>query len=188
MQSGNSTARPQSTARSNPNISARISTARSSARGIARGSGAVSNYQQVKNALTFVCLAGGHAEEDRKTVLGILDELNSKTQTSAMIRSEEGELNQGGKEEEAVSSVSINQFLILLHKSKTISFRGVYGVDSYTGEVLKLFGRGPRVLDMSLTEEFLKYESSTRSFKSIMTKTFTSTTDAVSIDMANLKK
>lgn len=163
------TARPPSTGRSeNPQPTDR---SKLSARASARGSSAVSNYQQVKNALTFVCLAGGHAEEDRTAALKILDEVN--------------------KERHAVdlqSSVAIHQFLILLHKSKTLSFRGVYGLDSRTGEALKLFGRGPRLLDLALAEEFHKYESSTRSFKAIATNSLTSTTDAVSIDWSKLKK
>jgi len=166
---------------------------RESSRGSARGSGLISNYQQVKNALTFVCLAGVHAEEDRRAVLNMLDEWNTKARATANpnanIQSEEEE-----EEEEGTGNVDtpilIHQFLILLHNNKTLSFRGVYGINSYTGELLKLFGRGPRVLDTTLAEEvgFFKYESSTRSFKLISTKSITSTIDAVSIDLTYLKK
>jgi hypothetical protein len=52
----------------------------------------------------------------------------------------------------------------------------------------KIFGRGPRTLPESVVGQFLKYESSSRSFKPLPSRSLTSTTDAVSVDAAKIKK
>ena len=42
---------------------------------VVNGVSKMSNQQQIKNALTFVCLAGEHFNQDRVTALGIIDKL-----------------------------------------------------------------------------------------------------------------
>ena len=80
------------------------------------------------------------------------------------------------------------QFLIVMHQSKMLSFKGLYLVDSYTGDICKLTGRGPKQLSLNLITEYFKYESSSRSFRKLPTITLTSICDAVSIDPTKLKK
>ena len=46
-----------------------------SAAPVVNGVSKMSNQQQIKNALTFVCLAGEHFNQDRVTALGIIDKL-----------------------------------------------------------------------------------------------------------------
>lgn len=97
------------------------------------------------------------------------------------------------------------QFLIVMHQSKMLSFKGLYMVDAQTGTIViiyimscciiigiglisKLCGRGPRVLPNEVIAEFFKYESSSRSFRKLPTLTLNNICDAVSVDPTKLKK
>ena len=91
----------------------------------------------------------------------------------------------GNKEDGAIGPL---QFLIVMHQSKMLSFKGLYLVDSFTGDICKLTGRGPKQLSMNLISEYFKYESSSRTFRKLPTITLTSICDAVSIDPTKLKK
>ena len=83
------------------------------------------------------------------------------------------------------------QFLVVMHQSKMLSFKGLYLLDpsSPSGDsICKLTGRGPKQLPRSLVTEYFKYESSSRSFRKLPTIALTSICDAVSIDPTKLKK
>lgn len=90
-----------------------------------------------------------------------------------------------GNAEEAAAPL---QFLIVMHQSKMLSFKGLYLVDAHSGDITKLTGRGPRLLSVRLITEHFKYESSSRSFRKLPTVALTSICDAVSIDPTKLKK
>jgi hypothetical protein len=77
-----------------------------------------------------------------------------------------------------------------MHQSKMLSFKGLYIVTGGTGEseIRRLSGRGPRVLPLTVIEEYYKYESSTRSFRKLPTLSLNSTCDAVSVDPTKIKK
>jgi calmodulin-regulated spectrin-associated protein len=133
---------------------------------------AMSNMQQVKNALSNVCLAGGHFALQRDEALKAIDLYHSGQASLLEIR----------------DNAPVAQFVILFFHAKSFSYRGVYGVDPQTGDMVRMVGKGPRILPEQLIEEYLKYETSSRSFKPLPTKSLTATTDAVALDPAKLKK
>jgi hypothetical protein len=53
---------------------------------------------------------------------------------------------------------------------------------------MKIFGRGPRILLEAYVKTYLKYETSSRSFKQLPSKSITSTTDGVCVDASKIKK
>ena len=57
-----------------------------------------------------------------------------------------------------------------------------------SGNIVRIYGRGPKVLSESQVEEFLKYETSSRSFKALPMKSLGGTADAVSLDPSKLKR
>jgi hypothetical protein len=77
----------------------------------------------------------------------------------------------------------------LLNRSdNTIAFHPFSFKNTKTGSINRIYGRGPKTLLPTHIEEFFKYESSSRTFKILGTKTLTGTTDAISVDPAKLKK
>ena len=129
-----------------------------------------SNYLSIKNALNSVCLAGTHFDEQRNYTLSILD---LKANNS----------NHNG-------SLQTTQFLILFHHSKCLSYKGLYEVCPYTGKILKLVGKGPKCIDTKQIQNYLKYETSTKSFKILSIYSIAATVDAISMDpsLVKLKK
>jgi hypothetical protein len=78
----------------------------------------VSNQQQIKNALTAVCLAGSHFDNQRQEAISKLDQYYASREN-------------GGP-----PSGPINQFIILLFNAKSLSFRGIYAVSPINGEFI----------------------------------------------------
>ncbi|KAI9216447.1 CKK domain-containing protein [Blastocladiella britannica] len=61
-------------------------------------------------------------------------------------------------------------FVILLRGAKNHSFKGLYTHLVETGQIVKLYGSGPiEVSDQDITDHF-KYDSGSRSFKSLSTR------------------
>jgi len=93
--------------------------------------GTLSNYSQVKNAISSVCLAGTTFDQQRLEVLELLDfcrhgkELNARH--SALLGDD------GGALEELKASVS--HFLVMFFQAKTLSFKGVYANMGNSGEL-----------------------------------------------------
>ena len=52
----------------------------------------------------------------------------------------------------------------------------------------KIFGKGPKELADSAVAEYLKFESSSKSFKNLPVKSFSSAVDGVIIDASKRKK
>eukprot|EP00602_Paraphysomonas_sp_CaronLab_P012130 CAMPEP_0185042642 /NCGR_PEP_ID=MMETSP1103-20130426/42465_1 /TAXON_ID=36769 /ORGANISM="Paraphysomonas bandaiensis, Strain Caron Lab Isolate" /LENGTH=1575 /DNA_ID=CAMNT_0027582743 /DNA_START=15 /DNA_END=4742 /DNA_ORIENTATION=- len=129
----------------------------------------LSNAQQIKNALMNVCLAGSHQSVQREETLDAMDDIVAHI-------------------EKAESPSGYVQFVIVMHQSKMLSFKGLYIVDGHTGDITRLCGRGPRIIPTSVIAEYFKYESSTRSFKKLPTLTLANTCDAISVDPTKLKK
>ncbi len=73
--------------------------------------------------------------------------------------------------------------MILLKGQKNHSFRGLYSYDPELDQVMKvhLGTHGPDILDVSLVQEFYKYDSGSRGFKTMPMKSFGRTVHAVSI-------
>ena len=56
------------------------------------------------------------------------------------------------------------------------------------GCVEKIFGKGPKELADATVSEYLKFESSSKSFKNLPVKSFSSAVDGVIIDSTKRKK
>ncbi|KAJ8602368.1 hypothetical protein CTAYLR_004207 [Chrysophaeum taylorii] len=123
----------------------------------------MTNNRSVSNALVQVCLAGPHCA----TALA-----------------------------DAVSAMNESHFdhhVVLLKDDAVRSFRGLYAVQlgrrrsagSSSGgpyccvEAEKIYGRGPARFGESNVAAFFKYDSATRAFQALPSKSFTFTTDAV---------
>ena len=52
----------------------------------------------------------------------------------------------------------------------------------------KIFGKGPKELTDAAVSEYLKFESSSKSFKNLPVRSFSSAVDGVIIDFAKRKK
>ena len=131
---------------------------------------------QVKNALSNVCLAGSHHDIQRSEAFQAIDQI----------------LAQGLIMDEINNNkiININQFIILFYHSKSLAFRGIYGIIPNTNptEFIRIFGRGSKLLKDIQVESYMKYSSSSHNFVTIPTKSITQTTDAISIDPSKLKK
>lgn len=141
----------------------------------------LSNQQLIKNAISNVCLAGAHFEAQRVEAIQSIDYWHTGEGAEARRKSI-------GDAVVASPTASVAQFIILFFHSKSLSFRGLYAVDPYTGAIHKIFGRGPKSLPVLCIEDYFKYESSSRSFKKLPVKSLSSTVDAVSVDPSQLKK
>ena len=100
----------------------------------------------------------------------------------------------------------INQFVVMFYKSKIISFKGIYILNPSRGRLLwdngflflnfhgrlgcfeKIYGKGPKEIDDSVVEEYLKFESSSKSFKSLPVKSFSSAVDGIILDVTVTRK
>ncbi|KAJ3000568.1 hypothetical protein HDV02_004863 [Globomyces sp. JEL0801] len=113
-----------------------------------------SNKVIVKNALLHVCLAGTLNKGVKEEVLQDLNE------------SKAGHFSLN-------SNRDVNNF----------SFRGLYFWDPNLDQTLKLYAGcvGPTEIDPSAVLEFYKYDSGARTFKSIPTRSFGRTVDAIAI-------
>ena len=56
------------------------------------------------------------------------------------------------------------------------------------GEIFKIFGKGPKLILSNYVQDYLKYETASRTFKILPTKNLSATVDAISVDPAKLKK
>ena len=83
---------------------------------------------------------------------------------------------------------SVSQFVVLFYHSKTLSFRGLYAVDPLTASLYRIYGRGPIELPQDRISGYLKYETGSRSFVRVPTKTLGQTVDAVSVEPSALKR
>ncbi|KAG5459944.1 MAG: microtubule-binding calmodulin-regulated spectrin-associated-domain-containing protein, partial [Olpidium bornovanus] len=101
-----------------------------------------SNRQLVRNALVHICLAGTVNTNTKEEVLEDLD------------------------------GFAGDNFVILFRGTKDHAFRALYSYDAKTSEVLKVYGTGPMSLTGAQVAEFYKYDSGSRSFKTVPTKSF----------------
>ena len=127
----------------------------------------VSNQQSVKNALTSVCLAGAHHDIPRNEAIQAIDHAFIH---GVFLRDEDPTIT------------VVNQFVILFQSSKSLSFRGIYAVVPMSDDLIRIYGKGPKLIKVSQIDAFFKYSSSSRSFVDIPSKSITNTTDAISID------
>ncbi|CAM9763187.1 unnamed protein product [Chrysoparadoxa australica] len=126
-----------------------------------RSSSRATNRQLVRNAITRLCLAGAHLEQQKFQALEALDGADATT------------------------------FIILLAQSKVLSFKGLFKLVDVKGEapvLHKLYGLGPTYLAESEVVGFFKYNSAAREFRKVHSRSFGTTTDAVSIEVSRLKK
>ena len=83
---------------------------------------------QVKNALNNVCLAGSHYDVSRSEVMACIEDAGLKGVTVSDQR------------------VPISQLIVLLFQSKSLAFRGVYGISPLCDDFIRIYGKGPRSL------------------------------------------
>lgn len=141
----------------------------------------LSNFVQTKNAITHVCLAGGHQEERRLEVLDLLDFYAQGRQSATL------PLLQGDFLVAEDMRGRIAQFVLMFYKAKTLAFKGVYVLDPKSKQLVRVFGKGPARINSEgevadLAKEFLKFETSSKSFKSLPVKSLTSTVDAIILE------
>ncbi|CAM9098942.1 unnamed protein product [Ectocarpus sp. 4 AP-2014] len=124
-----------------------------------RGLSRRSNRKLVRNAINFLCLAGGHLQERKARAL------------------------------EALDSHPASNFVVLLAHTKLLSFKGLYacrGEDD--GSADRVFGLGPPHVDATMASGFYKYNSAAREFREVHSKTLGKTTDAISMEPTRLKR
>ena len=54
------------------------------------------------------------------------------------------------------------------------------------GELVRVYGKGPKALLDTMIEDVFKYENASRQFTKLASKRITATTDAVSVDTTKL--
>ena len=151
----------------------------------------MSNVSQVKNAISHVCLAGTTFQQQREEALHSIEHWTQPRTYHIHPHPHEHDVDaqgNGGMNPDTTTVLSVTHFVILLYHAKSLSFRSIYAVDPMTNEMKKIHGRGPRILLETYVEGYFKYETSSKSFKALQTKTLTSTADAVSVDPSKLKK
>lgn len=133
-----------------------------------------------------MCLAGAHLETVRLDALSQLDIHSGK------VNGKDGKAVHNLVTAGYANALNFVQFVLLLYHSKTLSFRGIYGVSTQSagdgGSLVRIFGKGPKHVKENMIEGYYKYQSSARAFKELHAKTMTSTTDAVSMDPSKWKK
>jgi len=156
----------------------------------------LSNYAQVKNALSSVCLAGSVLDGKRVEMVELLDFFRHgkplNNDKHSILYHEDWsllqELRGGGR-----------HFIIMFSQAKTISFKGVYiGVSSYANNdnnssymnYVKIYGKGPKEINGANPvglQKYLKFETAAKQFKDLHVKGVTSTVDAIVLDPIKLK-
>ena len=83
-----------------------------------------------------------------------------------------------------------SHFIILFKGQKNHLFKGLYSYDPELEQVLKVYTGtvGPNVLERNQVLEFYKYDSGSRTFKALSTKSFGRTVHAVAIDAVKVSK
>jgi hypothetical protein len=142
----------------------------------------LSNFVQSKNAISYVCLAGGHQEEKRLEVLDLL-EFYAQGKLSSTLPLLHG--NEFLVLEDLRGKIS--QFVIMFYKAKTLAFKGIYVLDPKSRILVRVYGKGPHRINSEgevsdLAKEFLKFETSSKSFKALPVKSLTSTVDAIILE------
>jgi hypothetical protein len=114
-----------------------------------------SNKTLVQNAVRFVCLAGQANAVARSEVLDQLD------------------------------LAPADHFVLLLSRSKARNFRAVYVLDPSLARAYLLHGDGPPLVEAAQVAHFFKYDSSLKQFSELPVKSFSHSTDAMSLAAAS---
>ena len=128
----------------------------------------------MRNALAQKCLAGGVNEARRADALAALD------------------------------ASPAHAFVLLVSNDTTHAFKAIYELVAPTRgggrgrlgavfgrrreEAVRVFGKGPARVREEYVGAFYKYDSTRRRFDALPSRSFTRTTDAVSVDMAKLQR
>lgn len=76
----------------------------------------------------------------------------------------------------------------MFYKAKTLAFKGIYVLDARTRYLVRVFGKGPSRLNSDgdglegLVKEYLKFETSSKSLKTLPVKSLTSTVDGIILE------
>ena len=120
------------------------------------------NHQNVRNALTGVCLAGG---------------VNAERLADAI---------------EALSAHGSEHVVILLVEGQALAYRGLYAIQGRvqgSAELVRLAGKGPQRLQEAAAEKLYKYSSARRAFIPLPGfSALASTTDAISLTPMAMKR
>lgn len=137
------------------------------------------NHQQIRNAISTVCLAGSHFEPLRTEVLCILEKCSNVSEENFGIG----------------PNAPITQFLVMLAHADSFSYKGLYGIESTLSSggrepdtLKRLHGKGPKVVPFNAIVDYFKYESSAHRFSRLPTRSITTTTDGFCIDLNKFKK
>eukprot|EP01040_Poterioochromonas_malhamensis_P004488 gene4488-4811_t len=151
----------------------------------------LTNHTQIRNAINHVCLAGAHQAERRNEVLELLDfyhqgrDMSSAASSDVILYEEFRGI--------------VNHFVLMFYKAKSLAFKSIYLLldapphappSSSQKRLVKVFGKGGpgQIADNDvLIKEFLKFETSSKSFKAIPVRAISNTTDAIILEPPKAK-
>jgi len=114
-----------------------------------------SNAKIIRNALVYVCLAGFAKQKEQKECISVIE-----------------------------ANVNCN-YVILFASERNLTFKGLYQLanDEETDELVvqKAYGQGPALLGSDNIFKFYKYDSASKSFKFMSTKTLGLTVDGIAL-------
>jgi len=93
-----------------------------------------------------------------------------------------GAVNREAKQRvlEEIARVEARHLLILFRDARC-QFRALYWYEPETDEVVKLYGTGPKQASEKMYDKFFKYNSGSKQFSQIHTKSLSATIDAFTI-------
>ncbi|KAI9184099.1 hypothetical protein H9P43_003152 [Blastocladiella emersonii ATCC 22665] len=87
---------------------------------------------------------------------------------------------------EALQQSGSDNFAVLLRGSKNHSFKGLYAFAADNQSVSKIHGLGPQEIQTPEVHEFFKYDSGSRSFKGIPTRSFNTFVHGIALNSTKL--
>lgn len=126
----------------------------------------LTNKRNITNALVQVCLAGPHCATSLADALAAVERSHADNHVILL------------------KGDAVHSFLgiFALHRGRSATNSGGPYVDAE-----KIYGRGPRRFDESVITTFFKYNSASRAFQSLPSRSFTFTTDAVVVHPSHFK-
>jgi len=109
-----------------------------------------SNKKLVKNAIAHVCLRAPVEQKKREAALSAIEACGPQV-----------------------------SYAIHFVRDPNLKYRGIYIVDFESGTGELIVGGGPKEINNDVVREFLKYDSGTKTFRGLESKSFSNSTDAV---------
>lgn len=135
------------------------------------------NKSIIKNALMHVSLAGSLNKDLKQEVIQVPYRPFATSLTLSHF------LLQFTQHLQDLTDSKATHFVLLFRDTNNFTFRGLYFWDPTLDQTLKLFAGtpGPTTIDARGVVEFYKYDCGARTFKSVPTKSFGRSVDAIAI-------